>query len=119
MSDQTVGLPARKSRWSRTRALGRKWLLDWELQPRSAWAVVGGLSMLLARHFWLDEGSPSNILFTAAVTGALVAFVVLLSRRVLFAMVLISALIVTVVVLAAVKRSIMNMVVHAYDLIFY
>jgi phosphoglycerol transferase MdoB-like AlkP superfamily enzyme len=119
MSDQTVGLPARKSRWSRTRALGRKWLLEWELHPASAWAVVGVLSMLLGRHFWLDEGSLSNILFTAGVTAALVAFVVLLSRRVLFAMVLVSALIVVLVAVAAVKRSIMNMVVHAYDLIFY
>src|SRR5258705_1701405 len=81
MSDQTVGLPARKSRWSRTRALGGKRLLDWELRPASAWAVVGVISMLLARYFWLDEGSPANVLFTAAVSGTLVAFVVLLSRR--------------------------------------
>src|SRR6185312_13993557 len=56
---------------------------------------------------------------TAAVTGALVGFVVLLSRRLLFASVVISALIVVVVAVAVVKRSIMNMVVHAYDLIFY
>ena len=76
MSDQTVGLPARKSRWSRTRALGRKWLHDFELRPASAWAVVSVLGLVLARCFWLDEGSLSNILFTAAVTGALVGFVV-------------------------------------------
>src|SRR5262245_2993729 len=97
MSDQSVGLPARKSRWSRTCALGRKWLIDLELHPTSAWAVVGLLGMVLARHFWLEEGSPSNIFFTAAVTCMLVAFVVLLSRRVLFATVLISALIGVVV----------------------
>jgi phosphoglycerol transferase MdoB-like AlkP superfamily enzyme len=119
MSDQTVGLPARKSRWSRTRALGRKWIHDLELRPASAWAIVSVLGLVLARYFWLDEGSASNILFTAAVTGALVGFVVLLSRRVLFASVLVSALIVVVVAAAAVKRSIMNMVVHAYDLVFY
>src|SRR5262245_65194073 len=119
MSDQTVGLPARKSRWSRTRALGRKWLADLELRPASAWAVVTVLALMLARYFWLDEGAPSNVLFTAAVTGALIAFVVLLSRRLLFASVLVSALIVVVVAVATVKRSIMNMVVHAYDLVFY
>jgi phosphoglycerol transferase MdoB-like AlkP superfamily enzyme len=45
--------------------------------------------------------------------------VVLLSRRLLFASVLVSALIVVVVAVASVKRSIMNMVVHAYDLVFY
>ena len=119
MSDQTVGLPARKSRWSRTRALGRKWLFDLELRPTSAWAVVTVLGGVLARYFWLDEGGAANILFTAAVTGALIGGVVLLSRRVLFASVLVSALIIMVVAVAAVKRSIMNMVVHAYDLVFY
>src|SRR5262245_5327241 len=119
MSDQTVGLPARNSRWSRTRALSRRWLGDRELRPASAWAVVAVLGGLLARYFWLDEGSAGNILFTAAVTGALMAFVVLLSRRVLFATVLVSALIVVVVAAANVKHAIMNMVVHAYDLFFY
>jgi phosphoglycerol transferase MdoB-like AlkP superfamily enzyme len=119
MTDQTVGLPARKSRWSRTRALGRRWLLDLELRPASAFAVVGVLGCVLARNFWLDEGSPANILFTSAVTGALIAVVVVLSRRLLFASVLVSALIVVVVAVAAVKRSIMNMVVHAYDVVFY
>src|SRR5262245_19076400 len=110
MSDQTVGLPARKSRWSRTRALGRKWLYDLELRPASAWAVISVLALILARYFWLDEGSAANVLFTAGVTGALVGCVVLLSRRLLFASVLVSALIVVVVAVAAVKRSIMNMV---------
>src|SRR5215510_14219926 len=119
MSDQTVGLPARNSRWSRTRALSRRWLIDLELRPASAWAVVAVLGLLLARYFWLDEGSPANFLFTAAVTGALLAFVVLLSRRVLFATVLVSALIVVLVVAASIKHAIMNMVVHAYDLFFY
>ncbi|HJZ29744.1 MAG TPA: sulfatase-like hydrolase/transferase [Hyphomicrobiaceae bacterium] len=119
MSEQTVGLPARKSRWSRSRALGRKWLLELELRPLSAWIVVSLLALMLAHYFWLDEGSAANILFTAAVTAGLIAFVVLLSRRVLFATVVVSALIVLIVAAAAVKRSIMNMVVHAYDLFFY
>ena len=119
MSDQTVGLPARKSRWSRTCALARRWLVDLELRPASAWVVVAVLSGMLARYFWLDEGSPANVLFTAAVTWTLIAGVVLLSRRVLFATVLVTALIVVLVAVATVKRSVMNMVVHAYDLFFY
>ena len=119
MSDQTVGLPARKSRWSRTCALARRWLVDLELRPASAWVVVAVLSAMLTRYFWLDEGSPANVLFTAAVTWTLIACVVLLSRRVLFATVLVTALIVVLVAVATVKRSIMNMVVHAYDLFFY
>lgn len=94
-------------------------MVELELRPAPAWAVIAVLGMMLLRYFWLDEGSPSNILFTAAVTGSLVAFVVLLSRRVLFATVLVSALIVVVVTAASVKHAIMNMVVHAYDLFFY
>src|SRR5262249_42024852 len=112
MSEQTVGLPARKSRWSRSRAFGRRWLLELGLRPLSAWIVVSLRALMLAHYFWLDEGSAANILFPAAVTAGLIAFVVLLSRRVLFATVVVSALIVLIVAAAAVKRSIMNMVVH-------
>ena len=71
------------------------------------------------RHFWADEGTLPNILFTAAVTLALIAVVVLLTRRVLFATVLIAMLVGLIVGVSSVKRAVMNMVVHAYDLIFY
>ena len=71
------------------------------------------------RHFWLDEGTFPNILFTAAVTLSLIAFVVLLTRRVLFATALMASLIVVLVAAASIKRALMNMVLHAYDIFFY
>ena len=70
-------------------------------------------------QFWTNEGELPNIVFTAGVTMALVALVVVISRRVLFSLVLTGALIATIAAVASVKRATMNMVVHAYDLFFY
>jgi phosphoglycerol transferase MdoB-like AlkP superfamily enzyme len=84
-----------------------------------AWAVALLIAAGLMRHFWLDEGTFPNILFTAAVTLSLIAFVVVLTRRVLFATALMASLIVVLVAAASIKRALMNMVLHAYDLFFY
>lgn len=73
----------------------------------------------MGRHFWFNEGSPSNILFAAAVTLALIAALVLLSRRIFFASVVVTCLTTMIIIASSVKQSAMNMVVHAYDLFFY
>ena len=88
-------------------------------RPATAWLVAGLLSLGLARHFWQDEGELPNILFTVGATGGLVAFLVLLARRIMFATVLVSVLVILIVSAASAKRAVMNMVVHAYDLFFY
>ena len=93
MTDQTVGLPSRTPRLSRLRSLAARLLRRIELRPRAAWAVAALIAAGLMRHFWLDEGTFPNILFTAGVTLALIAFVVLLTRRVLFATALMASLI--------------------------
>jgi phosphoglycerol transferase MdoB-like AlkP superfamily enzyme len=77
------------------------------------------LLALMARHFWLDEGELPNIVFTLAVTGALIALVLVISSRALFATVVVAALVAAVANAAAAKRATINMVVHAYDLFFY
>ena len=89
------------------------------LRPRAAWIVAGLIVAILMRHFWLDEGTLPNILFTAGVTLALIALAVLLTRRVLFATTLMATAIAVLVVVAATKRALMNMVLHAYDIFFY
>jgi phosphoglycerol transferase MdoB-like AlkP superfamily enzyme len=89
------------------------------LRPITAWALAAFLTLGLMRHFWLDEGTFPNVLFTAAVTLALMAMVALLTRRALFAAVLITSLVAVIVAAASTKRAVMNMVVHAYDLFFY
>jgi phosphoglycerol transferase MdoB-like AlkP superfamily enzyme len=90
-----------------------------ELSPRAAWIVAGLIVAVLMRHFWVDEGTLPNILFTAGVTLSLIALLVLITRRVLFATTLMATAIAVIVGVAATKRALMNMVLHAYDIFFY
>ena len=90
-----------------------------ELRQLTAWIVSAMLGAVLIGYFWVDEGAFPNFLFTLSITFALIAFLVLLSGRVLFATVLMSSLIALIVATAAVKRAAMNMVLHAYDIFFY
>ncbi len=119
MTDQTLGLPAGRPRYARLRSTVAQFLRRIELRPTTSWAVAALLVCLLTRHFWVDEGTFPNIVFTTAVTLALIAFVVLLTRRVLFATALVASLVVLIVTISSVKRAVMNMVMHAYDLFFY
>ena len=79
-------------------------------------ALIGAM---LARYFWVDEGALPNILFTAGVTLALIVLLVLVAQRVLFATTLVALLVVLIVAISSIKRAVMNMVMHAYDIIFY
>jgi phosphoglycerol transferase MdoB-like AlkP superfamily enzyme len=119
MTDQTLGLPAVKSRLARLRSSAAILLGRMQLRPTSAWGLAALTLGVLARHFWLDEGYLANILFTAAVTLALISFVVLITRRVLFATLLIASMVAMIVAASTVKQAVMNMVVHAYDFFFY
>lgn len=106
-------------RWARFRALARAIRQGEPLRSQTAYGLSALLVALLARHFWLDEGSLANIVFTLGVTGGIVAFFLLLSRRVLFSTVMAAAIVGIVFATSAAKHSIMNMVAHAYDLVFY
>src|SRR5262245_59837096 len=117
MSDQSMGLPDSPATGGRSRAIAAHWLP--RLQPATAWPAAGLLWGSLGVSFWQDEGDFFNILFTVGVTAALVAFATLLSRRVLFATLLVVAVVAMTVAAASAKRATMNMVVHAYDLFFY
>ena len=119
MTDQTVGLPTGRPRSARLRSLAANVLRRIELRPTTSWAVSALIGAVLMRYFWTDEGELPNILFTAAVTATLVALLVLLTRRALFATALVASLVVLIVAVSGVKRAVMNMVVHAYDLVFY
>ena len=103
----------------RLRSLSAQLTRSLELRPLTSWGVAALLTAILAQRFWVDEGELANILFTAGVTLALVAVVTLLARRAMFATVLVALTIALIVVTASVKRSVMNMVVHAYDIFFY
>ncbi|KAB2920365.1 MAG: sulfatase-like hydrolase/transferase [Hyphomicrobiaceae bacterium] len=119
MADQTLGLPAGPSRGARIYSLVTRVLRPAEVSPVTAWATAAAVVFLMGRHFWRDEGELPNILFTAAVSLALISAIVVLARRVLFATVLTGAFVAGLIVVATAKHAVMNMVVHAYDLIFY
>jgi phosphoglycerol transferase MdoB-like AlkP superfamily enzyme len=119
MTDQTVGLPTGSARLSRLRSGAARLLQRLELSPRTAWALTALVAVVLTRHFWVDEGDFSNVLFTLSVTLALAALAVLMSGRAFFAATLTASLVAVVVVTASAKRATMNMVLHAYDIFFY
>jgi hypothetical protein len=89
------------------------------MRPATAWAAAVVLWASLAVYFWQDEGEFFNVLFTAGVTAALIAFVTLLYRKVLFATLIVVSAVLMTVAAASAKHATMNMVVHAYDLFFY
>jgi phosphoglycerol transferase MdoB-like AlkP superfamily enzyme len=119
MTDQTIGLPGVPAKGEQLRPVAAHVLAGQALRPATAWLSVGLLSLGMVGSFWQDEGDFANILFTVGVTGALVAFLTLLTCRALFAAVLVACLVTLIVVAATLKVAAMNMVVHAYDLFFY
>ena len=87
--------------------------------PAVAFIIVALIVALLGHYFWRSEGLLANIVFTAATTGALVALLTLATRRLMFSAAVIATFVAIIVVVATIKRQIMNMVVHAYDIFFY
>jgi hypothetical protein len=117
MADQSVGqrgVPASASRFGVLGSIGVR-----ELQPRVAWTAAGLVLVSVADYFWWHEGWWANMLFTLFTTLALVAVLVAVSRRVLFATIAVATLVALIVIASSVKRQLMDMVVHAYDLVFY
>jgi len=119
MTDQTLGLPTGRPRTGRLRSIAAQVLRCVELRPTTSWAIAALIGAMLARYFWVDEGTFPNIIFTAGVTLALIVLLVLLAQRVLFATTVVALLVVLIIAISSVKRAVMNMVMHAYDIIFY
>src|SRR5262245_33220520 len=119
MTDHSIGLPGAPAKWGRLRSVAAHAFGGRVLPPATAWLSATLLAAGMAAHFWQDEGEFANVVFTLGVTTALVAFLILLTRRALFATVLVAPLVVLIVAAASTKRAVMNMVVHAYDLFFY
>lgn len=88
---------------------------------RQVIAVASALTLLGATLALLlyTENDSSKLDLAIAVTAAIGCFVVLLSRRLLFASVLTSLLIASTFLLSLAKQSLMGMALHSYDVIFY
>ncbi|MGQ0455705.1 MAG: sulfatase-like hydrolase/transferase [Hyphomicrobium sp.] len=85
----------------------------------AAWGLTAGLAIGVAYYHWHYEGPAETITFAGAITLALVSALTLVSRRALFSIALVAALIAIIVVASDVKRRYIEMVLHAYDVVFY
>ena len=72
-----------------------------------------------ALYLWTYEGGAANRFFVSSVTLTLAACMALAFRRVLVASILVNALVGIVATVAWAKHQTMDMVLHAYDIVFY
>jgi phosphoglycerol transferase MdoB-like AlkP superfamily enzyme len=86
---------------------------------RLSWGLAAAAYALMAAFFWRNEWPYGNVVYATATTGAIIAFLALLTGRALFATVTAAGLVLTVIGAAQVKLKFMDMLVHAYDLFFY
>ncbi|MGD9670489.1 MAG: sulfatase-like hydrolase/transferase [Hyphomicrobiaceae bacterium] len=84
-----------------------------------SWWIAGALLVAMGVYFARHEGWFSNVVFTMAVTGLLIAILALATQRVLFPTALIAAIVTVVVIAATIKYRYIGMVLHAYDVAFY
>ncbi len=110
----SIGATRRRSTLLNTDDAARGWL-----SPAKSWSIAGLLAGLIAASFWVYEGLLLNVIFTAAITLALAATVVLATRRAMFAAVAVTGFVLLVNGVAAAKLKMIGMVLHAYDLVFY
>lgn len=87
-------------------------------------ARVVGIAYALAiagigHYFYNHEGEWPNQLFVASTTALFAAIVIFLTRRPLVAAVAVPAVITIIVLASAAKHRVMEMSVHAYDVVFY
>ncbi len=121
-----VTVAGRITVWSWVRAA------DWLRNPKEVLSAPdGGLSRGLvigavvlftlptASYFWKYEGGAPHWFFVSSVTLTLAACAVLVFGRILVAAVLVNALVGIVATVAWAKHQAMDMVLHAYDLVFY
>jgi hypothetical protein len=84
-----------------------------------AWGLITLIAVALASYHWRFEGWRENMIFAASITTALIAGLTFISRRLLFSIAVVGALIAMIVIAADVKRRYIAMVLHAYDVVFY
>lgn len=77
--------------------------------------IITGLGI----YHWFYEGWRENIIFAASITAALIAALTFATRRLLMSAATVAAIVVMIIVAADVKRRYIEMVLHAYDVVFY
>lgn len=93
--------------------------LDRKLSASAVWYATCAIAVGLAYYHWCYEGWRDTIIFAGAITAALIFALTFVSRRILFSITLIALLVATIVIAADVKQHYVEMVLHAYDVVFY
>lgn len=89
------------------------------LPVRIAYALAAALGAALAVYHWRYEGWRETILFAGGITTTLIFLLTFVTRRLLFSIAIVAALIAIIVKAADIKRQYIDMVLHAYDVVFY
>ena len=89
------------------------------LSPPTVYAI--SIACVLALAIWIarTEGPPSTVLLAFLVTATTGALFILLTRRLLLAVVVMGAQVAIVTMISSLKLKYMNMVLHAYDIAYY
>ncbi len=90
-----------------------------ELTRAAAYGAAFAIAIALAYYHWRYEGWRETIIFASAITAALVTALTFVTRRLLFSIALVAAMVAMIVVASDIKRRYIEMVLHAYDIVFY
>lgn len=94
-------------------------LFEHQLSASAVWYATSAIAVSLAYYHWRYEGWRETIIFAGAITTALISALTFVSRRILFSITLIALLVATIVIASGIKQHYVEMVLHAYDIVFY
>lgn len=97
----------------------RSWIVSRTLPASVTWSLAALVGLALVYYHWQYEGWPATIAFATSITAAILFALTFLSRRILFSIVIVALIVATIVIAADVKRHYIEMVLHAYDVVFY
>ncbi|MGE5511012.1 MAG: sulfatase-like hydrolase/transferase [Bacteroidota bacterium] len=117
MTEQTAGVRGPED--SRVLLIAPALPAEFRLGPVAVSRIGSAISAVILAYYWMTEGPPANVLFTAATTFLIGALIALATRRVLFATAVTASIVAVVVAVAQAKLNTVGMVFHAYDFVFY
>lgn len=89
------------------------------IDTRTAWVIAALVAAAIGWQFARTEGRLGTQMIAAGATFASAAALVVLTRRLAFAALVTGLIVVGITVAARIKLAAMNLVLHAYDLVFY
>ncbi|HJZ42131.1 MAG TPA: sulfatase-like hydrolase/transferase [Hyphomicrobiaceae bacterium] len=113
MTEREFDLPSTPARFG----AGRMRLAP--LPARTVWASAAALLGGMVVHSWSIDGDAGDVLFVSGAVLTLGALVLLVSRRLLVATVLVAAIITLLRTVAVLKQEPTGVVLHAYDVAYF